>query len=125
MGILYQWSKENEKLKKENEWVPPNPEHLKLTKWNWLVSYPEGLALGKVDIGAFTYINARFGVEIGNNVQIGSHCSIYSHNTENNTQGKVIIEDGARIGSHSLILPNAHIYKNQKIKAYSIIKGEV
>jgi acetyltransferase-like isoleucine patch superfamily enzyme len=61
-------------------WKPPVIKEGKLTKWNWMVQGVKGLKLGKnTDIGAFTYINASHGVEIGNNVQIASHCSIYSH----------------------------------------------
>ena len=87
-----------------------------------MVGYPEGLKLGRnVDIGAFTYINARFGVHIGHNVQIGAHCSIYSHNTINNTEGKVIIRRGAKIGANSVILPGVIIKPNQLIPAGSVV----
>lgn len=104
------------------DWKMPVIEHNKLTKWNWVVSHPENLTLGKnTDIGAFTYIDAMYGVEIGDNVQIGSHCSVYSHDTIRNIKGKVIIGDNARIGSFCLILPNARIESNAFIKAYSIV----
>jgi acetyltransferase-like isoleucine patch superfamily enzyme len=107
------------------KYVKPHPEHMKLTKWNWVVSYPENLKIGQnVDIGAFTYINAEFGVTIGDNVQIGSHCSIYSSNSENNTHGGVIIGNNSLIGCHTSIFPNSLININSKIKAYSIIRGE-
>ncbi len=97
-------------------------EHNKLTEWNWMVGHPEGLNLGKkVDIGAFTYINARFGVDIGNNVQIGGGCHIYSYNSINNTSGKVIIKDSAKIGAHCVILPGVIIGKGRIVKAGSII----
>lgn len=99
-----------------------------LTKrpYGWRCQHPENLKLGnKVDIGCYTYLNARHGILIGDNVQIGSHCSIYSDNTENNTRGLVVIEEGSLIGSHSLILPGAFIPANSKIRAYSIIKGKI
>ena len=49
-----------------------------------------GFVLGKdTDIGAFSYINALNGVVIEDNVQIGSHCSIYSISTIDNTSGKI------------------------------------
>lgn len=103
-------------------WEEPKIEHNKLTKWNWMVAHPVNLRLGKnVDIGAFTYIQAEFGVVIGDNVQIGSHCSIYSKNTINNTHGAVIILKGAKIGAHSIILPNVIIEKGRLIKAGSVI----
>ena len=110
----------------EAKFVKPNPEHMKLTKWKWLVSHPENLKMGQnVDIGAFTYINAEFGVTIGDNVQIGSHCSIYSSNSENNEHGGVIIGNNSLIGCHTSIFPNSLIDINSKIRAYSIIRGEI
>ena len=42
------------------------------TKYNWVVQNVDGLILGnKTDIGA-AYINAKYGVVIDDNVQIGS-----------------------------------------------------
>ena len=107
------------------EWKHPKIEHLVPTHWNWVVSCPWELVMGKnVDIGCFTYINARYEVYIGENTMIGSHCSIYSEDTENNIKGKVRIGKNVKIGSHSLILPGSKIKDNEKIKAYSIIRGE-
>ena len=92
-------------------------------RYGWRAQYHEGLKLGKfVDIGCFTYMNAKYGIEIGDNVQIGAHCAIYSENTENNTQGKVVIGEESMIGSYTLILPGAVILPNSKIRARSIIK---
>ena len=46
------------------------------------MSYPENLTIGEnVDIGAFTYINAKYGVFISNNVKIGPHCAILTDNS--------------------------------------------
>jgi len=70
-------------------WKPPKFDSNGLTKWNWICQYNKNLKLGKnMDIGAFTYINARYGVEIQENVQIGSHCSIYSWSTIDDKKGK-------------------------------------
>lgn len=92
------------------------------TKYGWRCQYNNKLTLGRnVDIGCFTYINARMGVEIGDNVQIGSHCAIYSDNTENNVSGRVYIGDNVLIGSYTLILPNVYIRSGKKIKAKSIV----
>ena len=105
-----------------SKWVRPKIDHNILTKWHWKVSYPEHLVLGKnVDIGAFTYIQAKFGVIIEDDVQIGSHCSIYSENSINETSGTVTILKGAKIGSHSVILPGVIIGKNKLIKAGSVV----
>ena len=107
----------------KKKWKRPKIKHNKLTKWNWMVGHPEGLTLKKnVDIGAFTYINARFGVYIGKDVQIGGGCHIYSHNTINNTKGRIYIGPGAKIGAHCVILPGAIIEPNKLIKAGSIVK---
>ena len=60
--------------------------HAVPTKWHWVVWHPENLTIGaNVDIGAFTAIFAHHGVTIEDDVQIGSHCSIYSLNTINST----------------------------------------
>jgi len=75
------------------KWRKPIIKHGKLTKFNYIVQYPENLKIGQnFDIGTFTYINSQYGVEIGDNVQIGSHCSIYSHSTIDSKKGKVILK---------------------------------
>ena len=75
------------------KWKKPIIKHGKMTKYNYIVQYPENLKFGKnFDIGEFTYINSKFGVEISNNVQIGSHCSIYSNSTIDFKQGRVILK---------------------------------
>ena len=115
-----------EKDDRFNEWKPPEIKDGELTKWNWMVQNVEGLKLGKkTDIGAFTYINAKHGVEIQDNVQIGSHCSIYSESTIDEKSGKVIIGENARIGSHSLIMPGVTIGKNAVIGAFSFVTTDV
>ena len=110
----------------EKKWKKPVIKHRKLTKYNYIVQYPENLKLGKnFDIGTFTYINCRYGVEIGDNVQIGSHCSIYSHSTIDSKKGSVILEKNCKIGSHSTIMPNVTIGENSIVAAYSFVKGSI
>jgi len=107
-------------------WQKPKFDKDGKTKWNWICQYFENLTLGKnSDIGAFTYINAKFGVSIAENVQIGSHCSIYSENTIDNTKGGVKIGKNAKIGTHSTIFPGVTIGENAVIGAYSLIKSNV
>lgn len=97
-----------------------------LTKYNYIVQYPENLKLGKnFDIGTFTYINSHYGVEIGDNVQIGSHCSIYSHSTIDNKKGKVILKKNCKVGTHSTIMPNVTIGENAVVAAYSFVTKNV
>ena len=60
------------------------------TKYQWVVQHSDKFKLGfKTDIGAFTYINAQFGVTMEDFVQIGSHCSIYSVSTIEKKKGEV------------------------------------
>ena len=48
-----------------NEWKKPKIKHGELTKWNWMVQYPEGLVLGnRVDIGAFCYLHSKHGLHV-------------------------------------------------------------
>ena len=97
-----------------------------MTKWNWMCQYHENLELGEnTDIGAFTYINAKYGVEIQEDVQIGSHCSIYSWSTIDDKRGKVVIKKNARIGSHSLIMPGITIGENATVSAFSFVKKDI
>jgi acetyltransferase-like isoleucine patch superfamily enzyme len=107
-------------------WSKPNIEHNKLTPWNWMVAHPKNLNLGDyVDIGAFTYINAAHGIKIEDEVQIGSHCSIYTESTIDETKGSITIHKNARIGTHSTIMPGVTIGENATIGAHSFVKNNV
>jgi acetyltransferase-like isoleucine patch superfamily enzyme len=108
------------------DWQRPKFDKNNMTKWSWLCQYHENLEIGdQTDIGAFTYINAKNKVEIGEEVQIGSHCSIYTVNTIDGTEGKVLIGKGARIGSHTIILPGVVIGENSVVGAHSLVKDDV
>ena len=114
-------------LKKTNKkWVKPIIKHSKLTKYNYIVQYPTNLKLGKnFDIGTFTYINSRYGVEISDNVQIGSHCAIYSDSTIDSKKGRVILERNCKIGTHSTIMPGVRIGENSIVGAYSFVNKNI
>jgi len=104
----------------------PIIEHGTLTEYNYIVQYPENLKAGKnFDIGTFTYINCRFGVEINDDVQIGSHCSIYSQSTIDSKQGKVVLKKNCKIGTHSTIMPNVIIGENSVVGAYSFVTQNI
>ena len=110
----------------EKIWEPPIIEHGKMTKYNYIVQCPKNLILGKnFDIGEFTYINSEFSVTIQDNVQIGSHCSIYSHSTIDEKKGSVILEKNCKIGTHSTIMPNTTIGENSVIGAYSFVNCDI
>ena len=110
----------------KKKWRKPIIKHGKMTKYNYLVQHPKNLKLGKnFDIGEFTYINSNYGVEIQDMVQIGSHCSIFSHSTIDNKKGPVILKKNSRIGTHSTIMPNVTIGENSIIGAYSFVINDV
>ena len=105
-------------------WTMPKIEDGVQTRWGWIVRCPENLTLGRyVDIGAFTYIGAHDGVEIRNNVQIGSGCKIYSCSTIDNKRGPVIIKEYAKIGANSSVMPDVIIGENATVGALSLVKA--
>lgn len=108
------------------KWSQPVFDKNGVTKWNWMCQHCKNLKLGKyTDIGAFSYINARYGVEIEEYVQIGSHCSIYSESTIDDKRGKVTIKKGVRIGTHSTIMPGVTIGEDAVVGAYSFVKTDI
>ena len=108
------------------EWTFPEIEEGKLTRYNWLVQHKDNLEMGfKTDIGAFTYINAKYGVKIEDYVQIGSHCSIYSVSTIDNKRGQVVLKKNCKIGSHSVIMPGVTIGENSIVGAHSFVTEDI
>ena len=107
-------------------WEKPLIEHGKMTQYNYIVQYPENLKTGKnFDIGEFTYINSEKGVKIEDWVQIGSHCSIYSHSTIDEKEGPVHLKKNCKIGTHSTIMPNVTIGVNSIVGAYSFVNKNI
>jgi acetyltransferase-like isoleucine patch superfamily enzyme len=112
--------------KRFKKWEHPTFDKYGNTKWNWMCQHHKNLKLGnQVDIGAFTYINAKNGVHIEDYVQIGSHCSLYSLSTIDNKQGKIILKWNCRIGTHSVVMPNVTIGKNTIIGAFSFVNTDI
>lgn len=103
-------------------WQPPKVEHGKLTEWNWVVYHPQNFKLGqKTDIGAFTAIFAHYGVIIEDEVQIGSHCTLYSASTIDEKKGPVTLKQNCRLGSHSVVMPGVTIGENTVVGAQSFV----
>lgn len=116
----------NTKNSTKTKWKKPVINDGKLTKYNYIVQYSKKFKFGKnFDIGTFTYINCQNGVEIQDNVQIGSHCSIYSNSTIDNKKGPIILKKNCRIGTHSTIMPNVVVGENSIIGAYSFVTKNV
>ena len=109
-----------------NDWEYPQIEEGKPTKYNWVVQHKDNFKLGyKTDIGAFTYINAKFGVTIEDEVQIGSHCSIYSISTIDGKEGEVVLKKNCRIGSHSVVMPGVTVGENAVVGAMSFVNRDI
>ena len=107
-------------------WKVPEIVDGKPTIYNWVVQNKDGLSLGyKTDIGAFTYINAKYGVVLEDEVQLGSHCSVYSVSTIDGKTGKVVLKQNSRVGSHSTILPGVTIGENSIVGAHSLVVSDI
>ncbi|MBF0234100.1 MAG: acyltransferase [Desulfamplus sp.] len=109
-----------------NKWQYPEIIDGQPTRYNWVVQNVNNFLLGyKTDIGAFSYINAKYGVTIEDFVQIGSHCSIYSVSTIDDKSGPVILRKNCRIGSHSVIMPGVTVGEDAVVGAFSFVNQDV
>ena len=108
------------------QWEYPEIEEGKSNKYLWVVQHKAKFELGyKTDIGAFTYINAKYGVIIEDFVQIGSHCSIYSISTIDNKKGRITLKKNCKVGSHSVVMPGVTIGKNSVVGAFSFVNKDI
>jgi acetyltransferase-like isoleucine patch superfamily enzyme len=109
-----------------SNWKFPSIEDGKATIYNWLVQHKQNLSLGAyTDIGAFSYLNAKFGITIEEHVQIGSHCSIYSISTIDNKTGPVVLKKNCRIGTHSVVMPGVTVGENSIVGAFSFVTTDI
>lgn len=107
-------------------WQYPEIQEGKPTRYHWVVKHVDNFELGyKTDIGAFTYINAKYGVKIEDYVQIGSHCAIYSVSTIDEKTGSVVLGKNCRIGSHCTIMPGVSVGENAVVGAHSFVNNDV
>lgn len=98
------------------------------------------LSIGDNSAISNTAITVAESVNIGRNVFIGAGCKIYDTDfhpieaefrfgdtvdiTRTKTK-RIIIEDGAFIGGHSIILKGSHIGENSVIGAGSVVAGNI
>lgn len=108
------------------DWERPVFDDRGMTRWNWMCQHHQNLKLGKnVDIGAFSYLNAKEGIQIDDEVQIGSHCSIYTVSTIDDKEGPVHLGKNCRIGTHTVIMPGVTVGENSVIGAFSFVNTDI
>lgn len=107
-------------------WTPPVIPEGQPTIYGWIVRHVDQFRLGsQTDIGAFTYIQAKNGVLVEDEVQIGSHCAIYSVSTIDDKEGPVHLKRGCCIGSHSVVMPGVTVGENAIVGAFSFVTRDV
>lgn len=106
-----------------SKWEHPKIEHDKPTQWNWIVSNPSNFHLGiETDIGAHCYIQAKHGVLIGDNSQVGGGTKIYSVDSEGGYVGVVRIGECVNIGANCTIFPDVEIGDGATVGAMSMVQ---
>lgn len=107
-------------------WKPPIIPEGKPTKYGWIVQHVDGFKLRHwTDIGAFTYIQAKNGLILEDEVQIGSHCTIYSVPTMDRKEGLVLLKRNCRIGSHRVVMSGVTVGENAIMGAFSFVTMDV
>lgn len=93
---------------------------------------PERITVGEhVIIGDSAFLDGRSGLTIGDNVNFGSHVSIYTREHDVNsptfeeTGGPVVVGDRAWVSSHSLILPGITIGEGAVVAAGAVVTKDV
>jgi maltose O-acetyltransferase len=93
---------------------------------------PERIVVGEhVIIGDTAFLDGRSGLTIGDNVNVGSHVSIYTREHDVNsptfaeTGGPVVIGDRAWVSSHSVVLPGITIGEGAVVAAGAIVTKDV
>ena len=108
------------------EWIKPEFNEFGMTQWYWRVVNHENFTLGdKVEIGSFSVIDAKYGVEIQDNVKIGWNCTIMSNSSIDGKKGKIVLEKNCNIGANSVVFPNVKIGRNAVIGANSLVNCDI
>ena len=108
------------------EWIKPEFNEFGMTQWYWRVVNHENFTLGdKVEIGSFSVIDAKYGVEIQDNVKIGWNCTIMSNSSIDGKKGKIVLEKNCNIGANSVVFPNVKIGRNAIIGANSLVNCDI
>ena len=114
------------------DWKYPKVEEGIPTKYNWLVQNVDSLELGfKTDIGAFSYINAQYGVIIEDGVFCGPSCVFTNvFNPRATIERKeefmaTLIKEGATIGANATIVCGVTLGKYCFIGAGAVVTKDV
>jgi maltose O-acetyltransferase len=93
---------------------------------------PERIVVGEhVIIGDSAFLDGRSGLSIGDNVNLGSHVSIYTREHDVNsptfaeTGAPVVIGDRAWVSSHSIVLPGVTIGEGAVVAAGAVVTKDV
>lgn len=113
-------------FEKNRTWEEPEFDERGMTQWYWRVLHSENFKLGaNVQIGSFTVIDAREGVEIEDDVKIGFGCIILSYSSIGKKGGKVVLKRDCKIGSNAVIMPNVTIGENAVVGANSFVNKNI
>jgi acetyltransferase-like isoleucine patch superfamily enzyme len=88
------------------------------------LTYGYNLSIGDgVTIRQRALLNDRGGITIGNHAVIGSFARVYSHTHAPDNYDKVtlvptVIGDGARIGSHAIVLAGQHVAAGEAVGSF-------
>jgi acetyltransferase-like isoleucine patch superfamily enzyme len=109
-----------------SKWVPPVYNEYGITQWGRRVNHRENLKMSdNVWIGSFSSIEAKYGVEIQDDVIIGQACVITSFSRISNKQGKITLKRGCKIGTQTIIVPGVTIGENSIVGANSYVDKDI
>lgn len=93
---------------------------------------PEGIVVGEhCTIGDSAFLDGRSGLTIGDNVNLGSHVTIYTreHDVDSpdfaETGAAVHVADYAWISSHAIVLPGVSIGRGAVVAAGAVVTKDV
>ncbi|WP_427383660.1 acyltransferase [Janibacter sp. G56] len=93
---------------------------------------PEHIRIGTgVTIGDTAFLDGRSGLRIGNNVNLGSHVTIYTreHDVDSpsfaETGAPVTLEDHCWVASHAIVLPGVTIGRGAVVAAGAVVTKDV
>lgn len=93
---------------------------------------PERIVIGEgVTIGDSAFLDGRSGLKIGDNVNLGSHVTIYTreHDVDSplfeETGGRVTLEDYSWVASHAIVLPGVTIGRGAVVAAGAVVTKDV